>query len=301
MKRILAFALTFISHCLLLANPVMFKHIDMTNGLSNNSVSAILKDKDGFMWFATAAGLNRYDGYNFKVYRHIPDDAHSLPDHFISDMAEMPDGRLWVKTGKGYVLLNKQTDEFQIDLSAFMQSLGSHGVPDQVIVDREGTTWIVVFGEGCYRYDAKGKSAYFSFTDNNLPLSGVTNLKKSKIGVLLAYDSGKIACFDERTMRLKWVMEVPDTTEGNRVHSPYYLYVDRENVLWIYSGKGLWAYDLLRKQWRNELTEGVIEEKDLVHSITQDAQGNIWFCKDFSGITILNKTTRKKTHLLADD
>ena len=55
----------------LAAQPFMFKHIEVADGLSNNSVYAILKDKDGFMWFGTNSGLNRFDGYTFKVYRHI--------------------------------------------------------------------------------------------------------------------------------------------------------------------------------------------------------------------------------------
>ena len=47
----------------------MFKHLEVKDGLSNNQVNAIYKDSNGFMWFGTASGLNRYDGYNIKIYR----------------------------------------------------------------------------------------------------------------------------------------------------------------------------------------------------------------------------------------
>jgi len=50
------------------------KFLDISNGLSNNSVTTIFQDNDGYMWFGTYDGLNRYDGYNFKVYRNRIND-----------------------------------------------------------------------------------------------------------------------------------------------------------------------------------------------------------------------------------
>ena len=56
------------------AQSYLFKHLEVSDGLSNNSVNTIYKDRDGFMWFGTTTGLNRYDGYTFKsrdLYRII--------------------------------------------------------------------------------------------------------------------------------------------------------------------------------------------------------------------------------------
>ena len=63
-------------------NP-QFDQITTEHGLSNNRVNAILKDSKGFMWFGTNDGLNKYDGYNLTVYRHNPEDPHSLCDNTI--------------------------------------------------------------------------------------------------------------------------------------------------------------------------------------------------------------------------
>src|SRR5690242_21041594 len=62
-----------------IAQPVQypFSHLDISNGLSHNQVTAIIKDAKGFMWFGTASGLNRYDGYTFKVFRHKENDSTS--------------------------------------------------------------------------------------------------------------------------------------------------------------------------------------------------------------------------------
>ena len=64
----------------------MFKHLEVKDGLSNNQVNAIYKDSNGFMWFGTASGLNRYDGYNIKIYRSQKDDEKSLPDSYVREV-----------------------------------------------------------------------------------------------------------------------------------------------------------------------------------------------------------------------
>ena len=60
------------------AGDIRFERITLRQGLSPNSVNAILQDHRGFMWFGTQDGLNRYDGYRFAIYRHASDDPHSL-------------------------------------------------------------------------------------------------------------------------------------------------------------------------------------------------------------------------------
>ena len=67
-------------------------------GLSQGMVSSILQDKEGYIWFATKDGLNKYDGYNITVYRHNPDDPFSLPDNYVTKIAEDTNGNFWVST-----------------------------------------------------------------------------------------------------------------------------------------------------------------------------------------------------------
>ncbi len=77
-------------------NILKFKKLTSNDGLSQNFISAIYQDKNGFMWFGTKDGLNRYDGYEFKVYRHNPFDTTSLSGNYISTLFEDSKGRLWV-------------------------------------------------------------------------------------------------------------------------------------------------------------------------------------------------------------
>lgn len=70
------------------ASEFMFKHLEVKDGLSNNQVLDIFKDSEGFMWFATASGLNRYDGCQMTLFRSNNADPASLPDNYIKSIQE---------------------------------------------------------------------------------------------------------------------------------------------------------------------------------------------------------------------
>ena len=74
-----------------------FKRITIKDGLSNDVVSCMFKDSRGFIWFGTADGLNRYDGKNFKIYRHNKKDKYSIPGNAIIKIDEDKKGRLWIQ------------------------------------------------------------------------------------------------------------------------------------------------------------------------------------------------------------
>ncbi len=78
-----------------------FRHLTNEDGLSQCHIFAILQDRQGFMWFATQDGLNRYDGYTFVVYKHNPDNPESLSDNVIRDLVEDDNGNLWIATSTG--------------------------------------------------------------------------------------------------------------------------------------------------------------------------------------------------------
>jgi len=86
--------------------PARFERISTADGLSFPIVRAILQDSQGFMWFATDSGLNRYDGYEFTVYKHNPGDPTTLRSHDARAIYEDSDGVLWVGGTKSSILSN---------------------------------------------------------------------------------------------------------------------------------------------------------------------------------------------------
>ena len=80
-----------------------FERMGIEDGLSHSAVWKILQDSEGYMWFGTQDGLNRYDGYNFTVYRYDPEDPQSLRNDHISAIYEDRSGVLWVGTQVGWL------------------------------------------------------------------------------------------------------------------------------------------------------------------------------------------------------
>jgi len=92
---------------------IKFEHITNLDGLSHNNVTSIYQDSDGFMWFGTHDGLNKYDGYNFVIYYHDPKDSSSLSDSYISAIREDIYGNIWVGTTNGLNKLNPVTGQIK--------------------------------------------------------------------------------------------------------------------------------------------------------------------------------------------
>ena len=80
-----------------------FNHLNVDDGLSQSSVTCIFQDTKGFMWFGTQDGLNRYDGYKFKIFKNIPNDSTSLTDNFIFSILEDEFGALYIETQSGNI------------------------------------------------------------------------------------------------------------------------------------------------------------------------------------------------------
>ena len=80
---------------------IKFNHLQTDNGLSQSNVLCIFQDSRGFMWFGTEDGLNKYNGYNFIVYKNDPKKNTSLSDNYVNDIVEDANGDLWIATLDG--------------------------------------------------------------------------------------------------------------------------------------------------------------------------------------------------------
>ncbi|HEY0680434.1 MAG TPA: ATP-binding protein [Chitinophagaceae bacterium] len=109
----LLFAILFISLRLPVFGQLKYEWLTTSNGLSQGYVYDILQDKDGFMWFGTKDGLNRYDGYNFKVYTHDSYNPNSISNNTINQLFEDSKGRIWVGTDNGINIYDKNRDNFR--------------------------------------------------------------------------------------------------------------------------------------------------------------------------------------------
>ena len=130
---------------------IRFDHLTIEDGLSQNAGLAIFQDSRGYLWIGSQDGLNRYDGYTFKIYKHDPDDPDSLSHNSILTMAEDSDGSLWIGTwGGGLNRFDPATEKFD----SFGSSSGTANV--RQIHGRKGEVWTPESAAGklvVYRYN----------------------------------------------------------------------------------------------------------------------------------------------------
>ncbi|MCK6560514.1 SpoIIE family protein phosphatase [bacterium] len=137
---------------------VSFEHISLEQGLSQSVVTCILQDRKGFMWIGTYDGLNRYDGYEFTVYKHDNDDPHALSDNTILALHEEEDGSLWVGTREGLNRFDRRTEKFTRYLHDpnDPRSLG-HNTVTTITASRvagRSVLWVGTQGGGLNRLDS---------------------------------------------------------------------------------------------------------------------------------------------------
>ena len=125
LKLCLAFLAYFPATLFPLSDDYTFKQLTEADGLSQSTIWTMFQDSQGFLWFGTVEGLNRYDGYEFRVYTNNPDDSTTISDEYISTIFEDSQNNLWIGTRNGYFnKFDRQTETFK---SPMMSSRSSNG------------------------------------------------------------------------------------------------------------------------------------------------------------------------------
>ncbi len=138
------------ANTILYPQSIKFEHITVKNGLSNNKVNSVIQDKMGFIWFGTDDGLNRFDGYSFKIFRHETNDSNSISDNSIWALHEDSNGNIWIGTKSG--VLNKYDPISERFLKWNLQSNNkAENSIKSIYEDRIGNIWIGTYKGGLYK------------------------------------------------------------------------------------------------------------------------------------------------------
>ena len=131
-----------------------FQTIGMEDGLSQAGINDMLQDRRGFMWFGTQDGLNRWDGYEMKVYKHQPFDTTTLASAWVNGLAEDEEGHIWVAANGGLSRLDPVTDE--VEIWTFDPN-DPEGLPSDrlgdILVESRNRIWIGTWRDGLIRFD----------------------------------------------------------------------------------------------------------------------------------------------------
>jgi signal transduction histidine kinase/ligand-binding sensor domain-containing protein/ActR/RegA family two-component response regulator len=262
-----------------------FFHFSADNGLSNSGVQVILQDKMGFMWFGTVGGLNRYDGYDFKVYKYTPGNPYSLSDNNIFALCEDREGMLWVGTlGGGLNCFDPRTERFTHfnNHSGDKHSLSSNSV-FSIFEDSRGIIWVGT-ENGLNRFDRtekyftrfyfprKGGTSSSFFPVRSIAEGSEGNIWAGTLGgglKRLQPESGKITTYlasngDVNSLSSNQVMMIHAGPKG---------------LLYIATGKGFTQFDSVSRQFkafRNPpgTSNGFTDNR--LHCIFPEGNDNLW-------------------------
>ena len=155
-SRLKIFTLIIIFVLKINAQNISFNHLTVEDGLSNNDVNTLIQDHTGFIWFGTEDGLNRYDGYNFKIFRYDPSDTNSLSGNVVWSLMEDRKGYIWAGTVDG--ILNQFDPESEKFIRHdFAGDDKKYSSVTALFEDSKGNIWIGTRGRGIFKLNPQSK------------------------------------------------------------------------------------------------------------------------------------------------
>ena len=257
---------------------IRFHKLPANSGLSQTRVSDIVQDNDGFIWFGTQNGLDRFDGYKCKVFRHDPLFSDSLSGVYIHALFKDRSGSLWVASDQfldrldpitevitHYPLVPAQSGELYITISHISQ-------------DHDGILWLST-NDGLFRLDPVTKqTTRFVHDAQDLATIGdsdVSSTGEDRQGTFWVATSQTLDEFDRGTGKVIRHIATPNSGVGNRFHE------DRYGVFWVFNGNYgvLGTLDrksgqITRFQFLSHPRQSV---QNRIFAMLEGHDGNMWF------------------------
>jgi len=269
------------------------EYLGIENGLSNNAVTSIFQDHYGLMWFGTYDGLNRYNGYDFKVFRNQLDDATSLIHNRIVTITEDAQNRIWVGTKKGISIYDPATDKFSALYYHENKVEGKKKIDftiNDLKTDLAGNVYIATAGKGLLIY-RKGAAIAIRLKINSKDSTpGDTHIQAIKIdkqqNVWAFIQGSGLYLLDKKDNTLNLV--------NNSVLMGNALEADDHGHLWLGGDYGLYDYTIESNTFRfnTAVTKGLTGGTKVV-GLTLDKSQQLWIATDGSGVATLTPATGK--------
>ncbi len=271
------------------SSDLRFDRISVEQGLSHFSLTGIVQDHQGFLWFGTEDGLNKYDGHTFTVYRPVAQDSNSLPHPSVTALLVDRHGRLWVGTVDGLCRYDPEANKFvrYRHIAHDPQSLPANGIRD-IFEDATGKLWIgtnaglCVHDEETDRFERHFSNASLSDSLNN----DIRAIFAERVGDLWVGTADGLQRFDPKT---KTFVPFPHQTGASAdLFKKAILQIaeDSRGDIWLATGAGLQRYD--RKAGKvvrcQDSRYSHLLNTDITFALYTDRQGMLWIGTYHSGL-----------------
>jgi ligand-binding sensor domain-containing protein/signal transduction histidine kinase/DNA-binding response OmpR family regulator len=277
-----------------------FDHITTKDGLSQNSVMAIMQDKFGFMWFGTRDGLNMYNGVNISIYNHDSSNPNSLSNSHITHLAEDSQGNLWISTLDGLTKFERETESFH---RYYIPELQAESAILCTFEDSRNNLWVGARA-GLFLFDRKEnklKPADFSPSSSLQPDRLITCIFEDSTGDIWfgTMSDGVFIYSSESDEMIRLDMETSPAMNHDRVET---IAEDHDGNIWLGTyggGVNIWERNSnsFRFLIKNDTGSGL--NNNLVRSILNDHNGHMWI-GTFNGLNVFDPVTDEMQLYTAD-
>lgn len=276
------------------ATNVIFDRITMDSGLSSSSVTSILKDRTGYVWVGTTEGLNRYDGYTFKVFLPVPDCPESIQSSSIDKLFEDSDGGIWIFFSSGGISrYDRGSDTFLNFTKEWLrQQLRVYGSPTCFSASVPGHIFIGT-ENGMLEYDAKEKKLVRLSPAGSVVSSSPVNCLYSApdhsfwVGTLAGFSlyDKETNHFQDYTIRTN---DREDINAGN-LNGVNAIYIDRFDYMWLGTGRegAFRSVDMGER----EIFQSVGREDTRVYQFLETGDGDFWIGHN-KGASLISRMNR---------
>ena len=298
MRRALTLASFILAICFPTASQIphsTFLHYTSDQGLSNDHITGIVKDKLGFIWISTVNGLNRFDGQSFKIFRHNPNDPNSLIYDDIVTISLAPDGWIWIPTSRGICKLDPASLRFErIHLPENTDTL-DNDFATMVGFDSKGYAWTTT-ERGIYQLNPVTDKVEFFLPTAVKTLGWFGMLIDSRDRIWMLKDT--LRRLDPDRKEIKFFMgQDPVMTMYNG--GPLSVKEDEAGRIWVGTwGAGVWEFDEAKNDFvrRSDpnLAMMVLPDKD------EEGKPFFWIGGGKSGLSLFHPETQSYFEFLPD-
>ncbi|MCG2616232.1 ATP-binding protein [Terrimonas sp. NA20] len=276
-----------------------FVNFGSREGLSSSTVNAIIKDKYGFMWFATDDGLNKFDGLRFTVYRHNVNDSTTLRSNRVLGLYEDKDGNVWVGTSASLSLYNRSRNTFEhINLT--------YGNAARVMCgDKQGNLWVGGYG-GVFRYNhSTGVVKRYVVEDpvpGHLASNTVTSLFEDNHGRMWIGTNAGLQLYQPATDQFLLFAAGPNTgsISDNIIKA---ILQDQRGDLWIGTNDGglnkFIASDSSFVRYMHADADPYSIRSNRIYCLAADPEGKLWVGTE-NGLDIFDPQTGRAQRVVND-
>ncbi|MFB9057335.1 two-component regulator propeller domain-containing protein [Mariniflexile ostreae] len=283
-----------------------FEHLDASEGLSNNSCVEIFQDSKGFLWFGTNDGLNRYDGYQFKIYRPFLNNPNSISNSRINTIQEDRQHNLWIGTDDGLNVFDSSREVF-FRVPIFKKENSKDVINALLFDDHTNSLWVAT-NNGLVKIfleDTKAVETYSNLemqhylniygNENSISNNNITKIiQDAKHQIWFVTNDDHLNRYDSKTNQFERVLiNIPSPKKFDHISKS--VIIDKDGDFWM--GNNL-SYLIFWDRKTNTFESISPVKKDItIFDIYQDSNGIIWIATDGSGLYLINKDTKKATHI----